>query len=185
MGEFNLGSHRNSKNAPYSSHYSSTVLERRWLSCALSENGCLMPPPCTWLELSWGSIIQEWKDPGNERLIEDSRVCGVGNRYGCRQNSQSINLGGTNEYNTVIRLHSSHPESLKISLPLSFLPLSSETHFWESLTFLMETDLVSAPSISPGFLCNHLSCFLAVKCFCSPEDSPVSFYLSYLTDFFT
>ena len=49
----------------------------------------------------------------------------------------------------------------------------------------METDLVSAPNISPGFLCNRLSCFLGVKCFYSPSDSPVSFYLSYLTDLFT
>ena len=48
----------------------------------------------------------------------------------------------------------------------------------------METDLVSAPRISPGFLCNHLRWFLGVKCY-SPSDSPVFFYPSYLTDLFT
>ena len=78
--------------------------------------------------------------------------------------------------------------TVQVSQNLSFTQIPSflsETHFWESLTFLIETDLVSAPNISPGFLCNHLSCFLGVKCLYSPSDSPVSFYLSYLTDLFS
>ena len=29
----------------------------------------------------------------------------MGNRYGDRQNSQSINMGGTNEDNTMVRVH--------------------------------------------------------------------------------
>lgn len=44
------------------------------------------------------------------------------------------------------------PVSPSISLPLSFIPLSSGPQFWGPLTFLIRVDFLSALNISPEFL---------------------------------
>lgn len=107
------------------------------------------------------------------------------NRYGDRQNSQSTNMGGTNEDNTMLKVH-----LLKHSMTIHILSLFQSLSASSSLlkpssenisAILMGTDVLAAkmsPECSYPAVLDIFKRLLQVPIFSSIKDAPLSFHIS-------
>ena len=124
--------------------------------------------------------------PGKKgpRKLETHWGCAMGNRYGDRQNSQSINMGGTNEDNTIVRVHLLK-HSTQITSWVSFNFFQHPPLFWNPILRTSHHSngnwCLGCQNVSRGSYPAILDVFkepLQVPIFSSIKDAPLFFHLS-------